>query len=158
MNAMGTSLVRFAATAFLSTSATFAVDARVSNATAPPSTPDSFDLDAAVDGFAGDEPGGAVVLAVREGVTATATAGVAHAGGEPMTSATVFRVGSISKPFVATIVLQLVDEGRVDLDEPLSTYLPETPAGGDVTIRDLLRHRSGLPNYRDARLLQRHAR
>jgi len=64
-----------------------------------------------------------------------------------MTTATAFRVGSISKPFVATMVLQLVDEGRVDLDEPLSTYLPETPVGGDVTIRDLLRHRSGLPNY-----------
>jgi D-alanyl-D-alanine carboxypeptidase len=150
MKAMGTALVRFAAATFLSTSAMIAIDAPGSKASAPPApppTPDSVDLDAAVAGFVGDKPGGAVVLTVREGVTRTAAVGVANSGGEPMTVATVFRVGSISKPFVATIVLQLVDEGRVELDEPLSTYLPETPAGGDVTIRDLLRHRSGLPNY-----------
>ena len=65
------------------------------------------------------------------------------------TADTPFRVASISKPFVATIVLQLVDEGSVDLDETLSTYLPNTPIGGDVPIRMLLNHRSGLPNYTD---------
>lgn len=48
--------------------------------------------------------------------------------------------------FVAAMVLQLV-EGSIDLDEPLSTYLPDTPLGADVPIRALLRHRSGLANY-----------
>jgi D-alanyl-D-alanine carboxypeptidase len=47
------------------------------------------------------------------------------------------------------MVLQLVDEGRVELDEPLSAYLPDTPVGGDVTVRSLLSHRSGIPNYTD---------
>ena len=46
-------------------------------------------------------------------------------------------------------MLQLVDEGLVDLDAPLSTYLPDSPVGGDVAIRNLMRHRSGLPNYPD---------
>lgn len=47
------------------------------------------------------------------------------------------------------MVLQLVDEGRVDLDEPLSAHLPDTPIGGDVTTRALLSHRSRLPNCTD---------
>ena len=150
MKAMGTALVRFGVAALLLTPATLAVGATVSDATtptAPPSTVQSVDVDAALDAFVADERGGAVVLVVRDGVTTTASAGVANAAGEPMTAATSFRVASLTKPFIATVVLQLVDEGRLDLDEPLSTYLPDTAVGGDVTIRDLLRHRSGLPNY-----------
>lgn len=112
-------------------------------------TPDS-ELDAMVAAFVGDAPGGAFTLRVRDGITTTATAGVASSAGEGFTSSTPFRVASISKPFVATLVLQLVDEGLVDLDAPLSTYLPDTPVGGDVAIRNLMRHRSGLPNYPDA--------
>ncbi len=77
----------------------------------------------------------------------TAAYGDANADGEPITRESPFRVGSISKPFVATMILQLVDEGKVDLDEPLGTYLPDTPVGADVTIRELLSHQSGLPNY-----------
>jgi len=68
---------------------------------------------------------------------------------EPMGIDTAFRVGSISKSFVSTMVLQLVDAGLVDLDAPLSTYLPETSVGGDVTVRWLLSHRSGIPNITD---------
>ena len=45
--------------------------------------------------------------------------------------------------------MQLVDEESVDLDETLSTYLPNTPIGGDVPIHMLLNHRSGLRNYTD---------
>ena len=105
----------------------------------------------ALETFVGDANGGAVALVVRDGVTTTAAAGVANSAGEPMTPEAAFRVGSITKPFVATIVLQLVDEGRVDLAEPLSTYLPDTPIGADVTVGDLLRHRSGLPNYTERR-------
>ena len=99
--------------------------------------------------YVGDENGGVSVLSIRDGTTITAVAGVANADGDPIAADTPFRVGSISKTFVATIVLQLVDEGRVDLDEPLSTYLPNTPIGGDVPLRMLLNHRSGLRNYTD---------
>jgi D-alanyl-D-alanine carboxypeptidase len=105
------------------------------------------ELQNAVAEFVGDADGGAVVYVVRDGVTATAAAGAANATGDPMTPDTAFRVGSLTKPFTATIVLQLVDEGHVDLDETLSAYLPATRFGGDVTIRELLQHRSGLPDY-----------
>jgi D-alanyl-D-alanine carboxypeptidase len=104
-------------------------------------------LDAIVDGFVEGRMGGASVLVTRGGIESTATAGVATAAGDPVTPTTRFRVGSISKVFVAVMVLQLVDEGRVDLDELLATYLPDSAVGGDVPVRLLLRHRSGLADY-----------
>ena len=115
----------------------------------PPETSSSDDLDALLVDALGEQDGGIAVLSIRDGETTTAVAGVANAAGDPIAADTPFRVASISKPFVATIVLQLVDEGSVDLDETLSTYLPNTPIGGDVPIRMLLNHRSGLPNYTD---------
>lgn len=68
----------------------------------------------------------------------------AHRAGDPEPgSRTQYRIGSITKPFTAILVLQLRDEGRLCLDDPLDTHLPGTPVGG-VTLRDLLSHRSGL--------------
>lgn len=67
-----------------------------------------------------------------------------HRAGDPEPGpATQYRIGSITKPFNAILVLQLRDEGRLCLDDPLDDHLPGTPVG-DVTIGDLLTHRSGL--------------
>ena len=119
-------------------------------ATAPsPETSSSDDLDALLVDALGGQDGGIAVLSIRDGTATSAVAGVANAAGDPISADTPFRVGSISKPFVATMVMQLVDEGSVDLDEALSTYLPNAPIGGDVPVRMLLNHRSGLPNYSD---------
>jgi D-alanyl-D-alanine carboxypeptidase len=64
-----------------------------------------------------------------------------------------FRIGSVTKSFVATVVLQLVDEGRLGLDDPLERWLPGAVPGGErITIRQLLNHTSGLYNYTDALL------
>jgi D-alanyl-D-alanine carboxypeptidase len=61
-----------------------------------------------------------------------------------------FRVGSVTKTFTATIVLQLVAEGRLRLGDKLERYLPGVvPAGKKITIRQLLNHRSGLANITD---------
>ncbi|MBP2479160.1 D-alanyl-D-alanine carboxypeptidase [Crossiella equi] len=62
------------------------------------------------------------------------------------------RIGSNTKAFVATAVLQLVGEGKVKLDEPIETYLPglvrgEGIDGRNITVRQVLQHTSGLPNY-----------
>ncbi len=108
-----------------------------------------FDLEATVSEFVGDRDGGVSVLTTRNGETSTVAVGIANNEGDALTPETPFRVGSISKPFVAVMVLQLVDEGLVALDETLGTYLPETPIGAMVTIRDLLGHDSGVPNYTD---------
>lgn len=63
------------------------------------------------------------------------------------------RAGSNSKTFVASVVLQLVGEGAVDLDASVETYLPGVvrgPVDGhDITVRDLLQHTSGIASYTD---------
>ncbi|MFC5665396.1 serine hydrolase domain-containing protein [Kitasatospora misakiensis] len=59
-----------------------------------------------------------------------------------------FRIGSVTKTFVSTVVLQLVDEGRLRLDDPVERYLPGiVPNGGAITLRQLLNHTSGLFDY-----------
>ena len=61
-----------------------------------------------------------------------------------------FRVGSVTKTFTATIVLQLAAEGRLRLGDRLERYLPGVvPDGRKITIRQLLNHRSGLANITD---------
>ena len=80
----------------------------------------------------------------------SATAGSAEAGWEqPVDPNGKFRVGSITKSFVATVVLQLVDEGEIGLDEPVQRYLPDAlPAAyPPITVRQLLQHTSGIHNY-----------
>jgi D-alanyl-D-alanine carboxypeptidase len=63
-----------------------------------------------------------------------------------------FRVGSVTKSFVATLVLQLVGEGRLGLDDNLERWLPGLVPGGEkITVRQLLNHTSGLYNYTDDR-------
>ena len=73
---------------------------------------------------------------------------VATAGKPPPAAGQRFRIGSVTKTFTAAMVLQLVDQNRIGLDDPVSRYLPGViPAGGKITIRELLQHRSGLDNY-----------
>jgi CubicO group peptidase (beta-lactamase class C family) len=69
----------------------------------------------------------------------------------PVTSNTLFRIGSISKLFTATAIMQLVEQGKIDLDKPLQTYIPEFsmktrfPNSSPITIRSIMTHSSGLP-------------
>jgi D-alanyl-D-alanine carboxypeptidase len=70
------------------------------------------------------------------------------ATGAKLRPAAQFRIGSITKTFVATVVLQLVGEGRLRLDEPVARRLPGLLANGEqITVRQLLNHTSGLPDY-----------
>lgn len=67
---------------------------------------------------------------------------------EKMTLGTIFDMASLTKPLMtATAVMQLYQEGKIDVDEPLAKYLPEFAANGKggITIRNLLTHYSGLP-------------
>jgi len=70
---------------------------------------------------------------------------------EPVTTEDYFRIGSITKPMTAAVVLQLVDEGLVELDVPVRTYLPSWLEGyqyaDDITIRQLMDHTNGLKEY-----------
>jgi CubicO group peptidase (beta-lactamase class C family) len=61
---------------------------------------------------------------------------------------TVYRIGSVTKQFTATMVMQLVQEGKLKLDDPMRKHLPDLPEAWDkVTIRHLLNHTSGIHNY-----------
>src|SRR5258705_10743848 len=67
---------------------------------------------------------------------------------EPVTSSTVFEIGSISKQITAAAVMMLVEEGKLFLDDPVAKYIPESPQRWrPVTVRHLLTHTSGLKNY-----------
>ncbi|MCU7821142.1 serine hydrolase domain-containing protein [Kitasatospora sp. DSM 101779] len=68
-----------------------------------------------------------------------------------------FRIGSVTKTFVSTVVLQLVGEGRLGLDDPVERHLPGVvPNGAAITVRQLLNHTSGLFNFtEDERFLVR---
>jgi D-alanyl-D-alanine carboxypeptidase len=87
-----------------------------------------------------------VVHGIDESGEWSAAAGVANIKtGGPASPDAAFRIGSISKMFVAVGILKLVAEGRIGLDDPVSVYLPGLLARGDeITIRELLEHRSGL--------------
>jgi CubicO group peptidase (beta-lactamase class C family) len=66
----------------------------------------------------------------------------------PMTSETVVDIGSTSKQFTATAIALLAEDGRVDLDAPLATYVSDLPTWSEqVTVRQLIHHRSGIEDY-----------
>ena len=65
---------------------------------------------------------------------------------DSITPTTPFHLASVSKTITAMAVLKLAEEGKLNLDDTLSAYFPQFPCRG-VTIKTLLNHRSGLPNY-----------
>jgi CubicO group peptidase (beta-lactamase class C family) len=62
---------------------------------------------------------------------------------------TKFRIASVSKPFTAVAILQLVERGKLSLDDPLEKYLPGFPKGDKITLHMMLTHTSGLANNHD---------
>jgi len=99
--------------------------------------------------YPSDGPG-ATAIVTRHGQRIFAGArGLADvAEHKPLQPNNIIRMGSLTKQLTAAVLLQLVDEGRVSLDDPLSKYRPDFPApGGSATIRQLLDHTSGIQSY-----------
>jgi CubicO group peptidase (beta-lactamase class C family) len=68
----------------------------------------------------------------------------------PATPGTVYRIASNAKPITALAVMQLVEQGRIDLDQPIVTYVPDYPRPqGAATVRQLLTHTGGVRHHRD---------
>lgn len=105
-------------------------------------------LDATMKAWAGDfgYHGGAVAVNTRGWLDWEASFGEAdieeHVAFQVDTPC---RVGSTTKSFTATVILQLVDEGRLSLDSALGEFFPDYPNGKNITVEHLLRHRSGIP-------------
>ncbi|GAA6621677.1 serine hydrolase [Scytonema sp. NUACC26] len=67
----------------------------------------------------------------------------------PNTPQTKFRLGSITKQFTAAAILQLQEQGLLEMHQKISTYLPDYPNGEQITIHQLLNHTSGIPNFNE---------
>lgn len=107
------------------------------------------DLDTIVDaGVAG-----MIATLTADGHTTTLTSGVSNRDtAQPFPQNAQVRIGSITKSFTAAILMQLVSEGKLNLDDPIDTYLPGMVSGDgvdgrNITVRQILQHRSGVPEF-----------
>lgn len=94
-------------------------------------------------------PGAAVLVMVDGKPVLRKGYGVADVEkARPITPETIFRLGSITKQFTAVAVLQLVQAGKVSLDDPITKWVPDFDAQGKtITVENLLSHTSGIPSY-----------
>jgi D-alanyl-D-alanine carboxypeptidase len=96
----------------------------------------------------GKLPGAAVVVVLDGAVVHSKAYGLASVElGLANTPRTNFRLASVSKSFTALLVLQLVEQGRVRLDDPLEKYVPGVVGGDRMTIHHLLSHTAGMPDF-----------
>ncbi|WP_370415580.1 serine hydrolase domain-containing protein [Streptomyces fradiae] len=122
--------------------------ARTAATTAP--APDMAGITAALDAaMANGAPGAMARYSGPEGVRSRAVGVMDRVAGEGMDVRSRFRIGSVSKTFSTVVLLQLVDEGRLELDQPVNRYLPGLLPDDRITVRHLLTHRSGLADYTD---------
>ncbi|NYE21509.1 serine hydrolase [Microbacterium immunditiarum] len=106
---------------------------------------------------------GAVVAVSRGGAAPAVTAfGTRSTDGSPMEASTIFQIASMTKPITTVVALQLIEEGRLRLDDGVSRWIPELahrrvisgdggerPADREITVEDLLTQRSGIPYAHD---------
>jgi len=99
-------------------------------------------------------PGLVVGIIKNKRVTHVKAFGVAEiSGNKPITARSVFHMASVTKPFVATAIMQLVERGRVSLDARVVEYLPyfrmKDERYKDITVRQMLSHVAGMPDVED---------
>ena len=99
--------------------------------------------------YPADGPGVAAIVVDDGKVVYSGGQGLADVEAkQAITADTVFRLGSITKQFTAAVILQLAEEEKLSLSDPLSKYLPDFPKpGADATIAQLLNHTSGIKSY-----------
>ena len=104
-------------------------------------------------------PGAVLTLRDPSGASFTVTAGVADpTNSAPIDVSTPWIIGSTTKTFVAVVVLQLAQEGKIDLGATVDSFLPDLPAASRITTRQLLQHTSGLNEYLDSKAVLDDAR
>lgn len=129
-------------TGTLSTQVTTSVDERA----------DAYIRSAGIQGSVLLAKGGNIILARGYGL-ANIELGVAN---KPETK---FRLGSITKQFTATAILQLQEQGKLTVTDPISKYIPDSPAAwSNITVHHLLTHTSGIPSYTDTSGYPEHMR
>jgi D-alanyl-D-alanine carboxypeptidase len=93
-------------------------------------------------------PGAAAAVVTAGGGVWVGASGLADVHTrEPVRAETLFEVGSVTKTFVAALVLQLAEDGVLGLDDPLSRWVPEFPDSSRITLRQLLNHTAGTADF-----------
>ncbi len=101
--------------------------------------------------FKSDGPGCAALVAYKGEIIYIKAFGLANIeNGVPMKPDMIFRIGSITKQFTAIAILRLMEQGKLDLQDELTKYIPDYPVNGKkITIEHLLTHTSGIKSYTD---------
>ena len=95
-------------------------------------------------------PGAVMLYRAPQGTLAETYGARTTSGAPPITLADHFRIGSVTKTFTGTIILQLIQEGKLRIDDPVSRYRGDVPNGDNITLAELLNMRSGLYNYSES--------
>lgn len=130
--------------------AVIALCAACGDASSPALKPiDHAALQATLDATAHDllVPGAVALVRVPQGEFIVSHGATARGGDTPPGPDTHFRIGSVTKSMTAALILQLAQEGKLRLDDPIAKYRPDVPGGDDIPIADLLDMHSGLGNY-----------
>lgn len=121
-------------------------------ATAYSQAPDTAKIDQFFDRLAEKNKAMGSMVVARDGkVIYARSIGYGEINGaekKPLTAASRYRIGSITKMFTAAMVLQLVDERKLKLTDTLDKFLPQVPNAKKITIAHILAHRSGIPNVK----------
>lgn len=142
---------RFLTLAILLTSGLIAApfaNRQAAGAPPPRAEVERYAADLLMRNYRADGPGASVLVAHGDTVLFRAARGEADVERHvPLQPDAVFRIGSISKQFAAAGLLTLVEAGKVNLDDPLSKYVPGYPGGDHITVLQLLNHTSGVKNF-----------
>jgi CubicO group peptidase (beta-lactamase class C family) len=95
-------------------------------------------------------PGAVVLLRTPQGEFAVTYGTTLPGAKSPPRADTYFRIASNTKTMTAAVIMQLAQESKLSLDDPVSKYVPGVPNGNNITLAELLEMRSGLYNYSNA--------
>ena len=114
---------------------------------------DKAKLDQFFDALSANNKGmGSMAIAKDGNIIYSRAVGISHIGDKGYVSAdakTKYRIGSITKMFTATMIFQLVEEGKLKLDDTLDKFFPEIPNAKKITLAQMLNHHSGIHNFTD---------
>lgn len=114
---------------------------------------DKAKLDQFFDALSANNKGmGSMAISKDGKILYTRAVGISHIGDKGYVSAdakTKYRIGSITKMFTATLIFQLVEEGKLKLDDTLDKFFPEIPNAKKITVAQMLNHHSGIHSFTD---------
>jgi CubicO group peptidase (beta-lactamase class C family) len=98
--------------------------------------------------FDNEFPGGVVLVAHKDQALYQSAIGISEPNGTPLSIDSIFRIASVTKQFTAVAILQLAEQGKLNLDDDITRFIPEFDTRGDyISVEMLLNHTSGIRGY-----------